>query len=97
MTFAALAVALIPHLAYLPRWAVLLIVVTGLWRLLAERRSWRLPGLIIRGSATLLVTAGVLNAFHTLNGLDAGTALLASMAGLKALETRDGRDLSIMV
>ena len=97
LTFTVVALALIPHLAYLPRWAVLLIVVAGLWRLLAERRSWRLPGLIIRGSATLLVTVGVLNAFHTLNGLDAGTALLASMVGLKALETRDGRDLIILI
>ena len=40
---------------------------------------------------------GVLLDYRTLNGIDAGTALLIVMAGMKLLETRTVRDLTVIV
>jgi len=97
ITLTMLLLALAPHLESLPVWMVALILTCGLWRLFAARRGWALPGRLIRLSAMLVTTVGVLRAFHTLNGLDAGTALLAGMAGLKTLETRSTRDQVILV
>ena len=40
---------------------------------------------------------GVLATYRTLNGVEAGTALLVVMAGMKLLETRTVRDLTVVV
>ena len=89
--------ALLPHLPHLPIWIPCLVIVALLWRLTLELRAVALPPrwlrIVMAITSMLLV---VLN-FHTLNGLEAGTALLTMMAGMKLLETRDSRDYTILI
>jgi transglutaminase-like putative cysteine protease len=67
------------------------------WRLIAAYRSAPLPGAIARTLTALLLVAGILARFHTLNGLSAGTALLMLMGAIKLLETRSQRDQFVVV
>jgi transglutaminase-like putative cysteine protease len=93
----AVATALVPHTTALPLWLVALVIGAGAWRLLVELRGWPLPQRWLRISLALLAVTGVLATYRTLNGLEAGTALLALMAGVKLLETRTVRDLSVLL
>lgn len=96
-TLGALALALAPHVAHLPAWISATVAAAMAWRLMAERRGWALPPRWLRYGAALAGTLGVLAGYRTLNGLDAGTALLAVMAGLKLLETRAPRDHAVLI
>lgn len=93
----ALAVALVPHIAQLPPWTVLLTATAALWRLTIELRAWRLPPRWLRTVIAIAAMASVAIAFRTINGLDAGSALLALMAGMKLLETRGARDCTVLI
>jgi transglutaminase-like putative cysteine protease len=96
-TCGALAAALLPHLAHLPAWVSAAVGGAIVWRLAAEQRGWALPPRSLRLGAALAATVGVLAGYRTLNGLDAGTALLAVMAALKLSETRAPRDHAVLV
>lgn len=93
---AALGAALAPHVPFLPAWATLLLVAAGAWRWEADRRRWPLPPKWLRVIAVAAVTLGVLATYRTVNGIEAGTVLLALMAGVKLLETRGARDLTVL-
>jgi transglutaminase-like putative cysteine protease len=93
----AAALALLPHLAHLPPWISLLAAAAGGWRWVAAERGWPLPRAWLRVPLVLAAVIGVLASYRTLNGLDAGTALLAIMGGAKLLETRTARDLTVLV
>jgi len=93
----ATALALLPHLAYLPPWISLLAAAAGGWRWVAAERGWKLPRAWLRVPLVLTAIVGVLASYRTLNGLDAGTALLAIMGGAKLLETRNARDLTVLI
>jgi len=93
---AALLVALGPHLADLPLWATLLVVAACAWRWAADRRGWPLAPRWLRLAALVLVPLTVFGAFRTVNGIEAGTVFLALMAGVKLLETRSSRDLTVL-
>jgi transglutaminase-like putative cysteine protease len=80
-----------------PAWAPVVALLFVVWRLMAATRSLRLPGVIVRTLLALLLVAGVVLRFHTLNGLSAGTALLILMGSVKLLETRAQRDQFIVV
>jgi len=80
-----------------PSWVPVAALVLVFWRLMAASRSLRLPGAVIRTVLALLLVAGVMLRFHTLNGLSAGTALLILMGSVKLLETRAQRDQFIVV
>ncbi|MBS0373376.1 MAG: DUF3488 domain-containing transglutaminase family protein [Proteobacteria bacterium] len=97
VTCGALVVALLPHLAHLPTWISAALAGAVLWRLLAEQRGWALPPRSVRAGAALAATVAVFAGYRTLNGLDAGTALLSVMACLKLLETRAPRDHAVLV
>jgi transglutaminase-like putative cysteine protease len=97
VTCGALALALAPHVAHLPVWISAAFAGTVLWRLLAEQRGWALPPRALRTGAALGATLAVFAGYRTLNGLDAGTALLSVMACLKLLETRAPRDHAVLV
>ncbi|MBS0396404.1 MAG: DUF3488 domain-containing transglutaminase family protein, partial [Proteobacteria bacterium] len=97
VTSGALLVALAPHLAHLPRSISAAVVAAAGWRLLAEQRGWALPPRALRVLAAVVATAAVFIRYRTLNGLDAGTALLSLMACLKLLETRAPRDHAVLV
>lgn len=96
-TLAGLTAAVAPHVAHLRPWVSVLAAVIACWRLLAERRGWRLPGTVPRSAAALGATAGVVVSYRAVTGLDAGTALLVLMAALKLLEARTPRDHVILV
>jgi len=96
-TVGGLAAAVAPHVSHLKPWVTGLALGIALWRLLAARRGWRLPGRWLRTAIALAATAAIAASYRALTGLDAGTALLALMAALKLLETRTPRDHVVLV
>lgn len=96
-TMTGLVAALGPHLLRLKPWVIGLVLAICAWRLLAERREWRMPGTLLRGAIALAVTAAVMFGYSTITGLDGGTALLALMSALKLLETRTARDQTVLI
>ena len=96
-TMAGLVAALGPHVLRMQAWVSAFVIGACAWRLLAERRGWRLPPALLRGLIALAVTAGVVIGYSTITGLDGGTALLALMSALKLLETKSARDHTVLV
>ncbi|MEP6885013.1 MAG: DUF3488 and transglutaminase-like domain-containing protein [Gammaproteobacteria bacterium] len=93
---ACLALAVAAHFGSLPAWVLVTVAVSGGVRLLLAYRGRPAPPRIVRVSIAALTVALVFAQFHTFNGLSAGTALLALMAGLKLLEAETPRDLYIV-
>jgi protein-glutamine gamma-glutamyltransferase len=93
--FACLALALVAHLESLPVWVLAAVSVSGGIRLLLARYGRPVPRGARLGVAALAIALLFLQ-FHTFNGLTAGTALLALMAGLKLLETDTRRDIYVI-
>ena len=93
----ALAAAVAPHVPFLPGWISLLIAAAVAWRWVAERRAWPLPPRWLRVLVAIAATLAVLGTYRTLNGIEAGTAFLVLLAGVKLLETRGSRDLTVIV
>jgi protein-glutamine gamma-glutamyltransferase len=93
----ALALAVAPHLTHLTPWVVMLAAVSAAWRLTVEVKHWALPPKWVRILVAFGALLGVLVTYRTLNGVEAGTALLVVMAGMKLLETRSVRDLTVIV
>jgi transglutaminase-like putative cysteine protease len=96
-TTGALSLAVVPHLDHLRYWVPAFFAGAVALRLVAEHRGWALPPRWLRLLAALLATGGVVAGYRTLNGLDAGTALLTVMAALKLAETRAPRDHAVLV
>lgn len=86
-----------PHLFMVTPWVPLLVLAIALWRILAAARGWRLPSLWIRVPVTVLAFLGVALTYRGVAGVDAGSALLLVMAGMKLLETRTERDRIVVV
>jgi transglutaminase-like putative cysteine protease len=93
----AVGVALLPHVMRVPLWIPVLIASVAIWRIVIETHAWRLPPRWLRIVIAFCAMAAVAMTFRTLNGLDAGTALLATMAGMKLLETRGARDCTMLI
>jgi len=93
---AALGIALVLHLPHLPAWTTLLLVATCAWRWTADRRGWPLAPRWLRLGVLVVVPLAVLGTYRTVNGVEAGTTFLALMAGVKLLETRGPRDLTVL-
>jgi transglutaminase-like putative cysteine protease len=86
------------HADRIPVLYVLAALACCTWRVLAEiRRGWRLPSTAWRGLLALLLLAGVLMEYRTVNGLGPGTALLISMGSVKLLEMRARRDRFMVI
>jgi transglutaminase-like putative cysteine protease len=96
-TMGALAIALLPHILHLPFWIPLVVASAALWRITIEKHAWRLPPKWLRIVIAFAAMTIVAMTFRTLNGLDAGTALLTIMAGIKLLETRGTRDCTMVI
>jgi transglutaminase-like putative cysteine protease len=94
--FACLALALAAHLGSLPVWVFVTVAVSAGIRLLLARRGRPSPRRSVRLTITALAIALLFLQFRTFNGLAAGTALLALVAGLKLLETDTQRDIYII-
>jgi transglutaminase-like putative cysteine protease len=93
----ALAVAVVPHVRFLPAWVSLLLLAVGAWRWSASLRGWPLAPQWLRVVIVVVATVSILGTYRTLNGIEAGTALLVLMAAAKLLETRSSRDLTVLV
>src|SRR5580692_2195641 len=85
------------HLGQVPLWVIVLACAGAAWALAAAHGRARLPGRVFRVSLTVALTGTVLAMFHTLNGLNAGSALLVLMGAIKLLEATSRRDRLIVV
>ena len=95
-SFTALAIALAPHVPRLPVWITLTVAAAAAWRLVAATRGWPVPGALLRAVMAAAGFAAVLGSYKTVNGLEAGTALLTVTLSLKILETRQRRDFQVL-
>ena len=94
---AALAVMLLPHALHLPAWVTVATIGISGWRLMSAYRGWPLFSRGARIVFALLAFVGVFVSYHTLNGPDAGTALLILLAALKLMEAKGLRDYFLLL
>lgn len=94
---AGLALAVAPHFAHIALWTMLIAAIAAVFRMTAEIKRWPLPSRAVCTGIAFASLLGVLAGYRTLNGIDAGTSLLIVMAGMKLLETRTVRDLTVVV
>src|SRR5262245_59032165 len=93
----ALGLAVAAQVRALPGWVTLSLAAAIGWRYAVARGGWRLPPRSVRLLFALMATVGVYAHYRTLNGVEAGTALLGMMSAIKLLETRGARDLTVLV
>lgn len=91
------SLAVLPHIPDLRIWIPLLACVCAALRIVIALRGWALPHRLLRTLIALSAMLGVLFTYRTLNGLEAGTAFLAVMGAMKLIETRNTRDLTIVI
>ena len=96
-TLGALVCAIAPHFTHLPLWVSAFVLSLGGWRFSGMRRGWSLPPALLRHVLAFAALIGVWASYRTLNGVEAGSALLAVMAALKLTETRTRRDEIVLV
>src|SRR5690606_9957233 len=89
--------ASLPHWLVLPPWMPVLLCACAAWRVLAAHRRWRVPGRRLRIALALGLLAAVLGRYHTVNGLEAGSALLVVMVALKLVEAKTHRDELVLM
>jgi protein-glutamine gamma-glutamyltransferase len=94
---ASLVLAVLPHLGHIAPWILLLAGGSATARMVIEVRRGRLPPKGLRIAIALAALLTVLATYRTLNGIEAGTALLVVMAGMKLLESSTVRDLTVIV
>jgi len=93
---AALGIAVAPHLPFLPAWATATVAAACAWRWTADRRGWPLAPKWLRLVVLVAAPLVVLGTYRTVGGIQAGTVFLVLMAGVKLLETRGARDLTVL-
>ncbi len=96
-TALALTGGVVLHADRVPLWVTAVAFALIVWRVAADARVTRLPGKISRAFLAFLLVGAVFMRFHTLNGLNPGTALLVMMAAVKLLETFTQRDQYIVL
>lgn len=94
---AVVALVCAPHFLRIPAWIGLFATAVLLWQALAAWRAWPPPGRLLRLGMALLAFAGVYASFGRVNGLEAGVALLMAMLALKLTETRNHRDVMVLL
>ncbi|MCL4776315.1 MAG: DUF3488 domain-containing protein [Gammaproteobacteria bacterium] len=86
-----------PHLFAVVPWVPLLVLGVAGWRIAAAAWGWRLPSLWLRVPITVIAFLAVVMTYHSISGVEAGSALLLVMGGMKLLETRTERDRILVV
>jgi len=86
-----------PHMFAVTPWIPLCVLLIAIWRITAAARGWSLPSIWVRVPVTVAAFAGVAMSYHGVSGVEAGSALLLMMAGMKLLETRSERDRVLVV
>jgi len=96
-TAAAFGFGVLLHIDRIPLWTVGAAIVCIVWWLLASIDLISVPRRTARSLLAIALLAAVYTQFRTLNGLNAGTALLVVMGSIKLLETHRKRDRGIVV
>jgi len=94
---AGLALSVVPHVPHIKAWILVLAAGAAALRIAIEVKQWQMLAKWLRSVLAFVALLAVLLDYRTLNGIDAGTALLIVMAGMKLLETRSVRDLTVIV
>lgn len=95
--FAAVSLAIIPHILRVPVWITVLFFLLALWKLLFDDPT-RKPGFffqLTKLAIIVIIVTGTLITYGTLTGRDAGISLLIMLTGMKYLETKKRRDFYI--
>lgn len=90
-------VTVIPFVNDVPVWILPIVGATALWRYLALIQRWRMPHVVFRMGWAFANFGLVLVSYGTINGLEAGTALLLLMSAMKLTESVRARDLIVVV
>lgn len=93
----SLGLILLPQAWHARPWILLLVLGLGIWRWLAASRGWHLPGPVPRALAAIGGLVLILISYRSINGIDAGSALLVLMLGFKLTELRQRRDVHLLV
>ncbi len=96
-TLAALGMSIAPHVQYMPVWITATFIACAIGRWQIERKRRRLPPAWARIVLALLCFIGVFASYDAISGVGPGSALLAVMAALKLLETRQRRDQFVLL
>lgn len=96
-TLAALTFSLAPHVQYLPEWITVAFIACAGGRWYIERQRKHLPPAWLRVILALSGFFGVFASYESVSGVGPGSALLAVMAALKLLETRQRRDQFVLL
>jgi transglutaminase-like putative cysteine protease len=96
-TAAIVVGATVPHWSGLPPWTLALLGAAVAWRLAVEALGWPMAPRLVRLPLAFAAFLGVLFEYRTLNGADAGTALLVVMVALKLLEAKNQRDQLVLI
>lgn len=89
--------ASLPHLLRLPTWIGALLGGAIAWRLASAFYGWRAASRWLRLGLALMALIGVLTEFGTINGIEAGSALLVVMMALKFVESKNQRDQLVLI
>ncbi len=96
-TIAIVAGATLPHWPTLPFWVPVLLGVAIAWRLAIAALEWPVPIRTLRLLLALAAFCTVLFSYRTINGVEAGSALLVVMIALKVLESKGHRDQLVLI
>src|SRR5687767_1146479 len=78
-------------------WIPMLLCAGVAWRLAMAFYGWPALSRIVRLPLSVGAFLGVLFQYRTLNGVEAGSALLVVMLALKVLESRSQRDQLVVI
>lgn len=92
-----LAACAAPQTLHIAPWISGIALLLGVWRYLAAVRGWRLPSRTLRLLLALTGFGGVFASYGSINGVEAGSALLVLMLALKLTETWRRRDCALLV
>lgn len=96
-TLAALLVSAFPHIFRLPLQITVIVCCILVGRLLIHKQVRKMPPQWLKLLLAGLSFIAVLATFHTINGVDAGSALLLCMVAIKTLEMNTLRDHSALL
>ena len=96
-TVAIVVGASLPHWPGLSPWIPALLLTAIAWRLGGAFYGWPSPSRLVRLPLSVGAFLAVLLQHRTLNGVEAGTALLVVMVALKVLESRNQRDQLVLI